>query len=639
MISSIMSILKTSCLLLKLFIFLFFPALYVYGADQTVHLPVTLDYSFLRSAFIRQAFNEPGEKAVPLDLGKGCGGIELWNPEVGPDTDKAMLKIGSNIKVKAGLPVGNTCLKLSEWDGYIEVFQKVLLDRKNMKLGLQTMDFQPMTLDKQRASVDAPVLTLIKSYLTPYLSKVVVDVDAPVKGLQGVLPSFSDGQDKMNINKLLASLKVGDVLIKNNGVVLDLLMDIDIPVGKEEKKDAATPTETDAQKLIKKWEDWDAFSVYQILSLSGQPVTEDEKSDILENMLQERYDFVNTLEEGRLTQDFVLQQFSETWQSISPIIRKYLSKQLSSSPSNFLSYTATADALTALKNIGPRLGINISSEGLLKMAQLLPIPGITPNLQYTSNVDNNLRTFFNLGESTGDPGPLYNMHEIDFPDGLGTESKMYEGFYLFSLLIPDVYADSKSPDVEKLKPWVFRKSEMTSYLGRIRQNLEKVQQEVAVSKKLDPKYHSLYRLAVMSTAWQESCWRQYIENKGKLRPIESYNQSSVGLMQINVRVWRGIYQPDALRWNIDYNMRTGCEILELYLRKYALKRKEAKSLDADTLARTLYAMYNGGPGQFQKFLVRKKNNKFLKVDQLFLQKYTWTKANQFDKLSVCLIGR
>jgi len=190
-----------------------------------------------------------------------------------------------------------------------------------------------------------------------------------------------------------------------------------------------------------------------------------------------------------------------------------------------------------------------------------------------------------------------------------------------------------------MKLWVLPKGNITPYLNRVRMALEQAADEVLKKKKLGAVYHSLYRSAVLATAWQESCWRQFVTKSGKISPIFSYNQSSVGMMQINERVWRGLYKVENLRWNIHYNARTGCEILELYLRQYALKKPESKGLDNNTLARSLYAMYNGGPGQFKKFLVRKTNNKFLKVDQLFWEKYSLTTSDRLDKISVCLIGR
>ena len=54
--------------------------------------------------------------------------------------------------------------------------------------------------------------------------------------------------------------------------------------------------------------------------------------------------------------------------------------------------------------------------------------------------------------------------------------------------------------------------------------------------------------------------------------LRSNNGSSVGLMQINERVWRGIYDLNRLRWDIHYNTRAGCEILATYFSRYAVKR-------------------------------------------------------------------
>jgi soluble lytic murein transglycosylase-like protein len=180
------------------------------------------------------------------------------------------------------------------------------------------------------------------------------------------------------------------------------------------------------------------------------------------------------------------------------------------------------------------------------------------------------------------------------------------------------------------------RGDISLYLNRIKLALNQGANEVLSKKRLDTKYHFLFQQMVMATAWQESCWRQFTGTESKVSCLVSYNQSSVGLMQINERVWRGIYRPESLRWNALYNIRAGCEILEEYLRRYALKKPESKTMNTDTLAQTLYAMYNGGPGQFKKFLLRSKTNKLFKSDKLFWEKYSWIKSNQLDKLRICL---
>jgi hypothetical protein len=103
-----------------------------------------------------------------------------------------------------------------------------------------------------------------------------------------------------------------------------------------------------------------------------------------------------------------------------------------------------------------------------------------------------------------------------------------------------------------------------------------------------------------------------------------------------------MYDRYHLRWDIRYNAAAGCEILDLYLGKYTLDRikkmKGGKTLDNDTFARIVYAMYNGGPGQFEKILKRKKKGTFYSSDTLYFEKYSWLKNSQWGNIRQCLIG-
>ena len=110
-------------------------------------------------------------------------------------------------------------------------------------------------------------------------------------------------------------------------------------------------------------------------------------------------------------------------------------------------------------------------------------------------------------------------------------------------------------------------------------------------------------------------------------------------MQINERVWRGIYRVESLRWNITYNVKAGMEILHLYLRNFTLKEiKPANPADLDTIARVTYAIYNGGPGELKRYFKRSNANRFYKSDRLFREKYTAAKEAKFDQLALCLSG-
>ncbi len=157
--------------------------------------------------------------------------------------------------------------------------------------------------------------------------------------------------------------------------------------------------------------------------------------------------------------------------------------------------------------------------------------------------------------------------------------------------------------------------------------------------KITGKYHNFFSSLVLATAWQESCFRQFKVKNRKVVYLLSYNNTSVGLMQVNERVWRGLYNLHHLRWDIRYNAMAGCEIIANYFYKYLINNKKQsnlKTLNFNTLGQITYAMYNGGPSQLKKFLKRRKRGKFFLSDRLFLEKYHWVKKDRWKNINKCL---
>ena len=136
---------------------------------------------------------------------------------------------------------------------------------------------------------------------------------------------------------------------------------------------------------------------------------------------------------------------------------------------------------------------------------------------------------------------------------------------------------------------------------RIGHFLEDTAADTLRLKPLPAEYRQVFIPLVMATAWQESCWRQYVVRKDKRWPIKS-QAGAVGIMQVMPRVWRGFYDRHALSWDISYNASAGSEILHHYLVKHAIRKKEhEKTGDLHNLARASYALYNGGPRQLRRY--------------------------------------
>jgi hypothetical protein len=112
--------------------------------------------------------------------------------------------------------------------------------------------------------------------------------------------------------------------------------------------------------------------------------------------------------------------------------------------------------------------------------------------------------------------------------------------------------------VTRLNAWVpSGKREMGEYLPMVREMLDGTAHTLA-DRRLPPEQFDVYRNLVVTTAWQESCWRQYVKKAGQVQPIRG--PGGVGLMQINTRVCAA-RDAKGIAADIGYNGRAGAEIL------------------------------------------------------------------------------
>ena len=196
-------------------------------------------------------------------------------------------------------------------------------------------------------------------------------------------------------------------------------------------------------------------------------------------------------------------------------------------------------------------------------------------------------------------------------------------------------AAANSPAATEILQWRVPKKGIEAYLEKVRAVLEKAALKTQLAKHIPAEHQEMFATLIPAMAWQESCYRQFVQKGNKLTYLLSYNNTSVGVMQVNERIWRGIYDQNRLRWDIHYNAMAGAEIAALYLQKYALQGKGQK-LHGDLLARVVYSMYNGGPGQLAKFLERERKDDHYKSDALFREKLAWVRKGDWQNISRCL---
>lgn len=622
---------------------------------KTTTLPLSIDYPLLQSLTIQAAFTDPGKTARLFKSNDGCTSVTISDPYWREQNGK--LQLETRVALTAGKGFGDSCLFPVEWQGYVHLDQMPVI-YPNWQLGFQPLASAIFDIQRKPALLSGVITKLVEQWVFPYLAQIRIDLAPPVADLkQALMPMFSAKIRKI-AQKTIDSMRPGEVSVHSKHAGISIIIET-ASTRKEAPAGSPAPlSQEEVADFIRLWETWDAFLVHIILALTEKPLHNDEKQTLLDTLLETRHLFSVELTKEFIEKDFVKAQFLWTWEQLSPIFRRHLTEENPSKGLAYLTFFTALDALAVLDTLGPSLGIEISRDGLIRMARLM---GKLPpdQLSYPFGTDQRLRDLLGF-EPEEDPvfddqQPLQEPPDQDTTgqsDTTGQKGVPWQKRLLTFFSSPAVVYAAENPSNDhtakksriktgiksSIKTWIVPKTGVDHYVKRVRSLLKKTADKVMINNATLKEYKRLFNRIVISTAWQESCFRQFHAKNRKLVYLRSYNGSSVGLMQINERVWRGIYDVNKLRWDIHYNAKAGCEILATYLQRYALKKPQRiTSLKPAELAGAVYAMYNGGPRQFDKFLYRLNTGKLFVSDRLYKEKYVWVADDKWSMINQCLI--
>ncbi len=613
------------------------------GWAQNAVLPITIDYPLLKSLVESRLFKGAEKEVELVKDPRGCKKVVISDPEFNREGSRLRFEI--KVRIKAGVEANNDCYLPVEWEGYVVFYQTPMIDPETFRLSFRTEDSRVLNKKHEPGIISDPLWNLVKEKVHTQVNGIRIDLIPCVSEMKSFLAVMFPETNLDKAMTMVESMRPGKIEVQDKAVRIAMNADVSSVYDETKKRKEEILNEEELSAFIDTWQSMDAFIVYALGSLSERPLSPDERQKVFETLLDTRYRFLEELDKPEKENDFVRAQFVEAWNNLSFLFRHHLGKNPSSSPMGTLAFFSSLDALKALDALGPAMGIEISRNGLLRLAQLIS-DGQGAELSYSFGVDKNLRKVMGFGPELKEspeyieeaPGKEENfLHKI--LNRLISSGLKLIGISPYSEAIA---AEKKKPDREDPAKWLPNNENIDAYVAKVRQELKTAADQTVVKKTPDPEFRDLFYLIVDAVAWQESCFRQFKKEKGVIEYLRSYNNTSVGLMQINEKVWRGMYDPEKLKWNIRYNVAAGCEIVDLYLQTYVLKKMAEKKYpvldNKDNVARTLYALYNGGPGEFSKFLNRLEKKKFYSSDDLFNEKYLWVKTGQWEKAGICLVG-
>jgi soluble lytic murein transglycosylase-like protein len=608
----------------------------------TVTIPIRLDEPFLRRLIVAQVFTDEGERAVLWDDPQGCGDLELASPAVEAQDGRLIIRSGGD--ARWGAAVGDVCLLPLSWTGLVEVVEQPTLEREHPIVHFQVVDSALYQRNGRKAFVASRLWGWIKQYVHPRMESVTVDLHAPVEELRSFLPLVLPSAYAGDADATLASVTLAAARVEEDALVIDVTITSPDPP-------AGFVPEPEPPLDLHEIEQWDAFLTFVVKRAALESDDSPLSTELLAALIDSRYDIVEVLtlaEPG--ARDPVPELFRKAWARLAPILRELEGDLPGSAALRYLALVAAGDALLAIDGLGPGSGLDISADGLRRLARMVAPEDESDPLDYATVVDAELREQFGFGPplpQLAPPPTTTTTTTIPLPSEpaepaepaaptSSAEPSMPSRLLarLLEWLVSSAEAAGEpSSDIDKrLRNWAPTRDDLDEYLPIIQKVLHAAAEDALAKKPVEAPYSRIFRPLMLATAWKESCWRQYVRRGGKVVTMQS-SAGAVGIMQINPRVWRGFYDPNVLRTDTAYNARAGAEILRHYLVDYALRKKEQElGGSVDALARATYSAYNGGPGHLGRYRSETAPKSLREIDAEFWRVYRTVKGG--DELGV-----
>jgi len=644
-----------------------------------VTIPLNIDYVTLDEALKHQVYNAAGARAALWTGADKCQFLYGTNPRF--ERKDGTLVLETNANLSLGMAVAGKCVTPITWSGIIEIETQPYIG-SDFAIKLHVINLNLYNSAHEKSVLDRG-FDLIKSNLIPRLEDFSYDLEAPLRQIEYLIQAAATPDTAERVRVALSTLRPMSAVVPDDSS-LKLALQLNVPENATPMQSGSvaplSPTEVAAWQAM--LDNWDAFIVFAIKQLAGTVEDKQFRGQLFDLLLDSRYRLVEALAQPQASTgpDPIRLIFIDEWTLLHTIIQSAARRgMLGSRALEFLSFVTAGDALFAADQVAPALGMRISEDDLRRLAHMMAPQYAADPLVFSYETDPQLQNLFGVTEPLESPGlleapitgaspeaspiaapatgvitpspraspspsgsnlsPQPGASSPAIPDAAASPTALLSGwFWCFGPSDANASEDPLATQIlgvgAALNRIVVDDGNASVYAQSIQRLLTLITQREIDDQGLEPRYRQTYLILVKSTAWQESCWRQFIRVNGQVHFLES-NTQDVGLMQINKHVWRGFYSIPRLEWDIVYNAGAGAEILMRLMSSTVANTSNDSRDQAARIARSTYAAYNGGPHAYNRWRRPDEPAEGQEIDQSFWSKYQATSAGQLFNILSC----
>lgn len=337
------------------------------GSAEPYNLPIQLDYSLIKKAVVSQLFKGEGGAADVWNDKHKCSFLKLFNPRI--SGENGQIKLVNDVQAQFGKAFGGQCIPFIAWDGALETLQQPTVSADQSVLSLPVT--KANAYDKQGNPLAINQLQdLIRKVAEPKLAQIKIDLNESRADMERTLTGFLPKENAGEIKKILSTLKFSGAEANDDGIKVKLAFDA--PIKKVTPKPEAPFTAAEQQQWQATWQEWDGFLSKAINQASNETQSQELRDTLTEILLESRSAFQAGLKsQTPESSDPVRVFFTQTWQKLAPQLRT-LAKELPEVEGlRYLTFIAATDVMYELENIGAPFGLEVSSDGLRRLARML----------------------------------------------------------------------------------------------------------------------------------------------------------------------------------------------------------------------------------------------------------------------------